>query len=164
VTCDKSGETTEARCRNTMTLFESTLILLAVAVVLLGAARRLGVPYPAMLALAGCCAAALPWAPRVDIEPRLALALFVAPAVLDAAFDMPPRELLRNWVPLTSLAVMLVLVTTVAVAWAGWGDCRIAASGGGRAGRNRGAAGCCGRRRGVEAVQAAAAGTRSAAG
>ena len=103
-----------------MTLFESTLILLAVAVVLLGAARRLGVPYPAMLALAGGCAAALPWAPRVDIEPRLALALFVAPAVLDAAFDMPPRELLRNWVPLTSLAVMLVLVTTVAVAWAGW--------------------------------------------
>src|SRR5260221_504360 len=36
-----------------MPLFESTLVLLAIAVVLLEAARRLRVPYPAMLALAG---------------------------------------------------------------------------------------------------------------
>lgn len=103
-----------------MGLFESTLVLLAVAVVLLHAARGLGVPYPPMLALAGGCVAALPWAPQVAIEPHLALALFVAPAVLDSAFDLPPRELIRNWLPLTSLAVLLVLVTTASVAWLGW--------------------------------------------
>jgi len=103
-----------------MPLFESTLVLLAIAVVLLQAARRLRVPYPAMLALAGGCVAALPFAPHLSIEPRLALALFVAPAVMDTAFDMPPREMLRIWLPLTSLAVVLVLVTTAAVAWVGW--------------------------------------------
>lgn len=103
-----------------MPLFEITLVLLAVAVVLLQVARRLRVPYPAMLALVGGCVAALPFAPRLSIEPQLALALFVAPAVMDTAFDMPPRELLRIWVPLTSLAVVLVLLTTAAVAWAGW--------------------------------------------
>jgi CPA1 family monovalent cation:H+ antiporter len=102
-----------------MTLFESTLVLLAVAVVLLQWARRLRIPYPAMLALAGALVAALPWMPRVGIEPHLALALFVAPAVLDAAFDMPPREMRRMWLPLMSLAVVLVLVTTFAVAQAG---------------------------------------------
>jgi Na+/H+ antiporter len=102
-----------------MSLFESMLILLAVAVVLLYLARRLCIPYPAMLALAGGLVAALPWIPRVGIEPHLALALFVAPAVLDTAFDMPPRELRRLWLQLTSLAVVLVLVTTVAVAAAG---------------------------------------------
>jgi Na+/H+ antiporter len=103
-----------------MTLFESTLLLLAIALVLLRLASRLRVPYPAMLALVGGCVAAMPWAPRVGIEPRLALALFVAPAVMDTAFDMPPRELLRNWLPLTSLAVVLVLLTAAAVAWTGW--------------------------------------------
>ena len=99
-----------------MLLFQSTLLLLAVAVMLLRLARRLRVPYPAMLALVGGLVAALPWTPRIGIEPHLALALFVAPAVMDTAFDMPPRELLRLWLPLTSLAVVLVLVTAIAVA------------------------------------------------
>jgi Na+/H+ antiporter len=103
-----------------MQLFEITLVLLAIAVVLLQWARRLRVPYPAMLALVGGCVAVLPFAPHLSIEPSLALALFVAPAVMDTAFDMPPREMLRIWLPLTSLAVVLVLLTTAAVAWAGW--------------------------------------------
>src|SRR5580693_2143038 len=103
-----------------MQLFEVTLLLLAAAVVLMVAARHLRVPYPALLALVGGCVAALPFAPHLSIEPRLALALFVAPAVMDTAFDMPPREMLRIWLPLTSLAVLLVLVTTAAVAWTGW--------------------------------------------
>jgi Na+/H+ antiporter len=102
-----------------MLLFESALTLLAVAVLLLFAARKLRVPYPAMLAVSGGCVAMLPWAPRVEIEPHLALALFVAPAVMEAAFDMPPRVLLRHWPALTSLAVLLVLATAAAVAWAG---------------------------------------------
>src|SRR5271156_4241422 len=102
-----------------MQLFEITLALLAIAVVMLQAARRLRVPYPSLLALAGGCVAVLPFAPHLSIEPRLALALFVAPAVMDTAFDMPPREMLRIWLPLTSLAVVLVLLTTAAVAWVG---------------------------------------------
>jgi Na+/H+ antiporter len=102
-----------------MALFEVTLVLLTIAVVLLRAARRLRVPYPSLLALVGGCVAVSPFAPHLSIDPRLALALFVAPAVLDTAFEMPPRELLRNWVPLVSLAVVLVLITTAAVAWAG---------------------------------------------
>src|ERR1700742_73606 len=102
-----------------MQLFEITLGLLAIAVFLLQLARRLELPYPSMLALVGGCVAVLPFAPHLGIQPQLALALFVAPAVLDSAFDMPPRELLRIWVPLVSLAVVLVVLTTAAVAWAG---------------------------------------------
>jgi len=101
-----------------MQLFEITLILLTLAVVFLHIARRLRVPYPSLLALAGGCVALLPFAPHLGIQPQLALALFVAPAVLDSAFDLPPREMLRNWVPLVSLAVVLVVLTTAAVAWA----------------------------------------------
>jgi CPA1 family monovalent cation:H+ antiporter len=102
-----------------MALFEITLLLLAIAVVFLQMARRLRVPYPSLLALAGGCVALVPFAPHLNLEPHLVLALFVAPAVMDTAFDMPPRELLRLWVPLVSLAVVLVLLTTAAVASAG---------------------------------------------
>ena len=102
-----------------MDLFENMLVLLVLACLLLQLSRRLALPYPAMLALAGACVGALPWAPRVNIEPHLALALFIAPALLDSAFDTAPRELRRNWMPLLSLVVIAVLLTTAAVAWAG---------------------------------------------
>lgn len=102
-----------------MNLFENMLVLLVLACLLLQVSRRLALPYPAMLALAGACVGALPWAPRVNIDPQLALAIFIAPALLDSAFDTAPRELKRNWVPLVSLVVVAVLLTTAAVAWAG---------------------------------------------
>jgi CPA1 family monovalent cation:H+ antiporter len=103
-----------------MALFESLLALLLVSILLLKLSGHIGVPYPTMLAFAGACVAALPWAPEIDMEPRLALALFIAPALLDAAYDLPPRELRRDWLPLTWLAVMAVVLTTAAVAWVGW--------------------------------------------
>lgn len=102
-----------------MDLFENMLILLVLACVLLQVSRRLGLPYPALLALAGACFGALPWAPQVRLDPGLVLALFVAPALLDSAFDTAPRELRRNWLPLLALVVVAVLLTTAAVAWAG---------------------------------------------
>ncbi|MDB5827101.1 MAG: sodium:proton antiporter [Variovorax sp.] len=102
-----------------MVFFESMLTLLVVALALLQVSRRWPVPYPAMLALAGVVVAALPWTPAIGIDPALALALFIAPALLDAAFDFPPRHLRRYWLSLISLAAVLVLLTTAAVAWLG---------------------------------------------
>ena len=99
-----------------MAAFEALLILLLVAVVLAALARRVGVPYPAFLAIGGVGLAFMPGTPSLTIEPHLALALFVAPILLDAAFDASPRDLKANWVPLVSLVVVGVAVTTVAVA------------------------------------------------
>jgi Na+/H+ antiporter len=102
-----------------MALFESLLMLLALAVVLLQVSRRFAVPYPSILALAGLVVAALPSSPKIDIDPELALALFIAPALLDAAYDIPPRTLKKQWRPLLALAGIAVLLTTAAVAWIG---------------------------------------------
>jgi Na+/H+ antiporter len=103
-----------------MLLFEWTLVLLLAAVLLAALARRFEMPYPALLALAGAVLAFLPIAPEIEIDPDLALALFVAPVLLDAAFDTSPRDLKRNVLPLTSLAIVAVLITTAAVALIGW--------------------------------------------
>jgi monovalent cation/hydrogen antiporter len=103
-----------------MILFEWILLLLAAAVVLTMVAERVGVPYPSLLAIAGAGLAFLPFAPGIRIDPDLALALFVAPALLDSAFDTSPRELRRNVIPVASLAVIAVVLTTAAVAFLGW--------------------------------------------
>lgn len=102
-----------------MALFESLLTLAAVAIVLLQVSRRLGIPYPAMLAMAGAAVAVLPWSTPIAIDPQLALVLFIAPALLDAAYDLPPREMKRHWMPIIALAGVAVLLTTAAVAWVG---------------------------------------------
>ena len=113
-----------------MVLFESVLTLLLVAIVLLQVSRKVSVPYPTMLAFAGVVVAALPWAPTIGIDPQLALALFIAPALLDAAFDLPPREVRREWLALVALAAVAVLLTTGVVAWVGvvWGAMPLAAA------------------------------------
>ena len=99
-----------------MILFELVIALLLVGAVLALWADRLAVPYPALLALAGAALALLPGAPQVTLDPQLALALFVAPVLLDAAFDASPRDLKANLVPVVSLALAMVALTIGAVA------------------------------------------------
>jgi CPA1 family monovalent cation:H+ antiporter len=97
--------------------FASLLGVLLIAVLMAALARRVGAPYPAFLALGGAVLAFVPGAPHFSIDPEVALALFVAPVLLDAAYDASPRDLLDNWVPVGSLAIVSVLLTTAAVAW-----------------------------------------------
>ena len=94
-----------------------TLILLFVAAVVLAAgARRVGAPYPVFLAIGGALLAFLPGGPSFMVPPELALALFVAPVLLDAAYDTSLRDLRDNWLPVTGLVVFAVGLTTAAVA------------------------------------------------
>ncbi|MFK4048054.1 cation:proton antiporter [Roseomonas mucosa] len=99
-----------------MPLFETIIGLLLAAALLSTLAGRLAVPAPAILALGGLAAAFIPGVPQVSIDPELALALFVAPVLLDAAFDASPRDLRENLVPVTTLAVVAVGITVAAVA------------------------------------------------
>src|SRR4029079_236451 len=78
------GETAGALGRRPMHGFETVVGLLLVAVALAALARRLRAPYPALLALGGAGLAFVPGAPALTIPPDLALALFVAPVLLDA--------------------------------------------------------------------------------
>ncbi|MET0414048.1 MAG: Na+/H+ antiporter [Polyangiaceae bacterium] len=99
-----------------MIVFELVIGLLFVGALLSLVARRARVPYPALLALAGAGLALVPDVPSVVLDPELALALFVAPVLLDAAFDSSPRDLKENWRQITGLALLAVGFTVVAVA------------------------------------------------
>ena len=77
--------------------FEWIIVLLLGAVGLSALARRIKVPYPTFLAIGGALIAFVPSSPSWTLEPDLALALFVAPVLLDAAFDTSLRDLRNNW-------------------------------------------------------------------
>lgn len=99
-----------------MPTFEIVLCLLLGGVGLVMLAPRLGIPWPATLALAGTGLAFIPGVPPVPLDPDLALALFFAPVLLDAAYDTSPRALLKNWRPVGSLVIVAVLLTVGIVA------------------------------------------------
>jgi Na+/H+ antiporter len=96
--------------------FEWIIGLLLGAVVLSALARRIKVPYPTFLAIGGMLLAFVPSGPSWTLEPDLALALFVAPVLLDAAFDTSLRDLRDNWLAVSTLVFAAVGLTTAAVA------------------------------------------------
>jgi monovalent cation/hydrogen antiporter len=102
-----------------VTFFESLLALLAIAILLLQVSRRLTIPYPTMLAAAGVVIGLVPGAPRIVLDPHTALALFIAPVLVDAAYDFPVGTVRRLWRPLFALAVVAVLLSAGAITWLG---------------------------------------------
>ncbi|BCM92284.1 sodium, potassium, lithium and rubidium/H(+) antiporter [Abditibacteriota bacterium] len=101
-----------------MLIFETVLALLLGAALLSLLARRINVPYPTLLALGGILVAFLPSLPRLELPPDLILVIFVAPVLLDASHDASWRDLRKNWLPVLSLVLFAVGLTTIAVSFA----------------------------------------------
>lgn len=99
-----------------MHTFEWIIGLLLGAVALSALARRINVPYPVLLAIGGALLPFIPSGPSWTLEPDLALALFVAPVLMDAAYDTSLRDLRNNWLPVSALVFAAVGVTTAVVA------------------------------------------------
>lgn len=99
-----------------MAIFEVILLFLLAGVALTLLAPRLGLPWPAVLAVAGTGLAFIPGVPMMPLDPALALALFFSPVLLDAAYDTSPQALRENWRPVGSLVVVAVVITVAAVA------------------------------------------------
>jgi Na+/H+ antiporter len=99
-----------------MEVFEIIIALLLGGAILAAIARRISTPYPALVAIAGAALALIPHMPSLVLDPQLVLVLFVAPVLLDAAFDASQRDLLANWRAVAGLALGAVLLTVIMVA------------------------------------------------
>ncbi|MBN2388089.1 MAG: Na+/H+ antiporter [Anaerolineales bacterium] len=89
------------------------LLLLATIVGIL--ARRLHMPYTVGLVTVGILLAFLYQEFHFDVNPDLILGIFVPPLIFEAAFHLSFQDLRRNVVPILTLAVAGVLVTTFLV-------------------------------------------------
>jgi len=92
------------------------LALLVVVAIMVTVSRRLRVPYPVLLLLGGLAIGALPIAPRLEIPPDAVLVLVLPPLVYVAAFFTPIRSFRADIGNIASLAVGLVLASTVVAA------------------------------------------------
>jgi monovalent cation/hydrogen antiporter len=100
-------------------LHEIEPLLLAVMVAVAGLsvlARVVRVPYPILLVLGGLVLGFVPGMPTVELPPELVLVAFLPPLLYWAGFFSSPRDLRADARAISTAAVGLVLVTTVAVA------------------------------------------------
>jgi Na+/H+ antiporter len=90
-------------------------VLVAIAI-LYAVAVRIGIPYPSVFVLGGLLLGLVPGIPHIELEPDLVLLVFLPPLLFIAAIETPIRELRANAVPITRLALGLVIVTIAVVA------------------------------------------------
>jgi Na+/H+ antiporter len=96
---------------------ETVILLLLVLVAGFAVlARRLKVPYPIVLVLAGLLISFVPRIPRVPLDPNVVFVVFLPPLLYASAWTMSWREFRRNSVVIGLLAVGLVGFTVWGVA------------------------------------------------
>jgi Na+/H+ antiporter len=96
---------------------ETVILLLLVLVAAFAAvARRLKVPYPIVLVLAGLAISFVPRMPRVPLDPNIVFVIFLPPLLYASAWAMSWREFRRNAVVIGLLAVGLVGFTVWGIA------------------------------------------------
>ena len=94
------------------------LMLLVFVAMFAGLARRLKVPYPILLVVAGLLVSFVPGMPRIGFNPDLVFVVFLPPLLYSAAWTLSWREFQRSFVSIAMLAVGLVLFTVVGLALA----------------------------------------------
>jgi CPA1 family monovalent cation:H+ antiporter len=93
------------------------ILLLAVIAFFAAVARRLNVPYPILLVLAGLCISFIPHVPRVPLSPGIVFFVFLPPLLYAAAWQTDSRGFRRNLVSIVMLATGLVAFTVLGVAF-----------------------------------------------
>jgi len=94
---------------------EVVLVLAVVVALVVTAARKLDLPYPILLVVAGLGLGLVAAFPKVELEPELVLVVLLPPLLFAAAWQTPIRDFRANRRPIVLLSVGLVLFTTFAV-------------------------------------------------
>jgi Na+/H+ antiporter len=94
---------------------ETVLFLVILATVVATFARRLRVPAPSLLVIAGVVVGLLPGVPTIVVTPDVVSLVVLPPLLFAAGEELPWRDLRAVWRPVTALAVGLVLLSAAAV-------------------------------------------------
>jgi CPA1 family monovalent cation:H+ antiporter len=95
--------------------FETILVLLLASTALAVLARRINLPVPIVMVVGGIGVALIPRLHLVELDPDLAFAIFVPPLLFRAALTTSLRGIRERLRPVISLAVGLVIATTLTV-------------------------------------------------
>jgi CPA1 family monovalent cation:H+ antiporter len=93
------------------------ILLLALIAVFASLARRINVPYPILLVLAGVGLSFLPHVPRVPLSPDIVFFVFLPPLLYAAAWQTDSRGFRQNLLSISMLATGLVAFTVLGIAY-----------------------------------------------
>src|SRR5438046_3708896 len=96
---------------------ELILICLVAVALLALVARKIGVPYPILLVIAGGLLAFVPGLPKIQLDPKLVFDLFLPPLSSPPADYAPCRDFRANLRSFLPLAIFLVLLTMTVTAY-----------------------------------------------
>jgi CPA1 family monovalent cation:H+ antiporter len=94
---------------------ETVLFLVVLATVVAAFARRVRLPAPSLLVVAGVIVGLLPGVPVITLTPEIVSLVVLPPLLFAAGEELPWRDLRAVWRPVSVLAVGLVLVSAAAV-------------------------------------------------
>ncbi|MCE0484377.1 MAG: Na+/H+ antiporter [Methylacidiphilales bacterium] len=83
-------------------------------------ARRISVPYPILFVLGGLVIGFIPHLPQLRLDPNFVFFIFLPPLLYIQAFNTSWRDFSREYGPILLLAIGLVIVTTITVAYAAY--------------------------------------------
>jgi Na+/H+ antiporter len=92
------------------------LLLLGFVASFAALARKLKIPYPIVLVIAGLLLGFLPGVPRISLDPDIVFLVFLPPLLHAAAWTLSWREFQRNFSSIAKLAVGLVFFTIIGLA------------------------------------------------
>jgi CPA1 family monovalent cation:H+ antiporter len=95
---------------------ETVLFLVVLGTIVAVFARRLRIPAPSLLVIAGIVVGLLPAVPPIRVSPDVVSLVVLPPLLYAASEELPWRDLRAVWRPVTVLAVGLVLASAGAVA------------------------------------------------
>ncbi len=96
---------------------ETIVLLFGFVALLVVIARKIALPYPIVLVLAGLVVSFIPHLPQVKLNPDIVFFFFLPALLYPTALFTSWRDFRRNLRPILLLAVGLVLVTMISVAW-----------------------------------------------
>jgi CPA1 family monovalent cation:H+ antiporter len=98
-------------------MVELILICLVAVALLAIVSRKINIPYPILLTVAGGLLALVPGLPAIRLDPKLVFDLFLPPLLYPAAVYTSWRDFRANLRSILPLAIFLVLLTMVAAAY-----------------------------------------------
>ncbi|MET3029115.1 Na+/H+ antiporter [Flavobacterium sp. UW10123] len=92
------------------------IFILTIVIGLSAFADKLKIPYPILLVIVGVEIGFIPTMAEIEINPEIIFLLFLPPLLYDASFNISSRDFKTNIHTITTLAIWLVFLTTIAIA------------------------------------------------
>lgn len=98
-----------------MDAFNTLIVLMYIAVLIVGAAQKVRISYPIALVIGGSLIGFIPGLTLIDFDPHLLLMTVLPPILFYASYSLSFKEFTHYFSEIFSLAIGLVIVTTLVI-------------------------------------------------